>query len=337
MSVRFQENGQLRRKPGSGRSKHASFSTHEKQLESLEVVEDLKGGEHLCDAAQHLHCSERTIQRYAKKNGCKFRVSPKQDVNARQPVIKKKRLAFAERHLRSRGRLSNTLANATTLDHKWMHLYSQNKQHSLQFRLRGSPKPLRAQLKSTNDPKVHVMFAANANGTELFFHAKTRPLKSGKNKGMLIVESINVNGKEIARAFREKLGKFMHDTKCPVAFMDAVCVNHCPAVREELDRQGLRRVPSAGKGHNVEGGSPPVSHDTSILDGNLFATLQTEASRMTLKLPKDPKKSKTVQLMEVTEKLWKSEKYQKKAREAMQKLPHTLKAIVASNGGPTGR
>lgn len=300
-------------------------------------MEDLKRGEHLCDAAQKLNCSESTIKRYAKKNGGKFLFSPKEDVNARQPEIKKKRVAFSNRHLRSRGRLSNTLANATTLDHKWMHLYSQNRQHSRQFRLPGSTKPLRPQLKSTNDPKVHVMFAANKNGTELFFHATTRPLERGQNKGMLVVENINVTGKEIARAFREKFGQFMHDTECPVVFMDAVCVNHCPAVRQELDRQGLRRVPSAGKGHNVEGGSPPVSHDTSILDGNLFSTLQTEASRLTLQLPKDPKKSKTVQLMEVTEKLWKSEKYQKKAREAMKKLPNALKAIVATNGGPTGR
>ena len=113
--------------------------------------------------------------------------------------------------------------------------------------------------------------------------------------------------------------------------------NHCPAVREELTRQGLRRVPSAGRGHNVGGGSPSVSHDTPILDGNLVATLQTEASRMTLKLPKDPLKSKTVQLMEVTEKLWKSEKYQKKAHEAITKLPIALKAIAAANDGPTGR
>ena len=40
----------------------------------------------------------------------------------------------------------------------------------------------------------------------------------------------------------------------------------------------------------------PVSHDMSILDGNLCGTLQTE------------KKSKTVQPMEVTEKLWKDRK-----------------------------
>ena len=58
---------------------------------------------------------------------------------------------------------------------------------------------------------------------------------------------------------------------------------------------------------------------------------------MTLQLPKDPKKSKTVQLMEVTEQLWKSEKYKKKAREVMKKLPNALKAIAATDGGPTGR
>ena len=41
--------------------------------------------------------------------------------------------------------------------------------------------------------------------------------------------------------------------------------------------------------------------------------------------------------MEVTEKLWKSEKYQKEAHEAMKKLPNSLKSIVAVNGGPAGR
>jgi len=40
--------------------------------------------------------------------------------------------------------------------------------------------------------------------------------------------------------------------------------------------------------------------------------------------------------MEITEKLWKSEEYQKKAHEPMKKLYHALKAIVATNGGPLG-
>ena len=57
---------------------------------------------------------------------------------------------------------------------------------------------------------------------------------------------------------------------------------------------------------------------------------------MTLKLPDDPKKSKTVQLMEVTGKLRKSGKYRRKARIEMKKLPDALEAIVATNGGPTG-
>ena len=118
--------------------------------------------------------------------------------------------------------------------------------------------------------------------------------------------------------------------------MDAVLLNHCPVVRDEIVRQGLRRIPSAGKGHNVEGGSPPTSHDASILDGN-FSALQHEAFQLTLNLPKDPRKCKTVQLMQTTEKLWKSPKYKEKARMAMKKLPNALQAIIAAEGGPTGR
>ena len=47
--------------------------------------------------------------------------------------------------------------------------------------------------------------------------------------------------------------------------------------------------------------------------------------------------SKTVQLMEVTEKLWKSRNYRNNALEAMKKLPNALNAIVATKGGPIGR
>ena len=56
-------------------------------------------------------------------------------------------------------------------------------------------------------------------------------------------------------------------------------------------------------------------------DGKLFATLQPEASRMTLKLSEDPKKSKLVQLIEVAEKMWKSTKYKPKAPEEKYKFP----------------
>jgi len=80
-------------------------------------------------------------------------------------------------------------------------------------------------------------------------------------------------------------------------------------------------VSSAGKGHNVQNGSPPVPNDTSVLDGNLFSTLQTEAYRLALQIPKDPEEAKPLQLMEVTEKLWKTGKYQKKAREAIESFP----------------
>ena len=58
---------------------------------------------------------------------------------------------------------------------------------------------------------------------------------------------------------------------------------------------------------------------------------------MTLKLRVERKKSEVVQLMELTEKPKNSRKYQNKAREAMKNLPNALKAVVATNGGPTGR
>ena len=168
----LQKSGFLARKPGSGRKRHPNFATPAKERESLHLVEDLDKGEHLADAATKLNCSTATIKNYAKKNGARFLMSPKEDVNARQPEIERKRKNFARAHLRSRDRLSSTLGNATTLDHKWMHLYSENRRHSMQFRLPGSEKPLRPQLKSTNNPKVHAMFAANKNGTEVLFHAK---------------------------------------------------------------------------------------------------------------------------------------------------------------------
>ena len=41
--------------------------------------------------------------------------------------------------------------------------------------------------------------------------------------------------------------------------------------------------------------------------------------------------------MEVTEKMWRSAKYQRKARDALKKLPNALKAIVATHGGPAGK
>ena len=58
---------------------------------------------------------------------------------------------------------------------------------------------------------------------------------------------------------------------------------------------------------------------------------------MTLSLPKDPRNSKTVQLMEVTEKLWKSGKYQENAKLTAKKLSHALKDIIEADGDPTGR
>ena len=58
---------------------------------------------------------------------------------------------------------------------------------------------------------------------------------------------------------------------------------------------------------------------------------------MNLALLEDPRTSKSVQLMENTRKLWTSAKYHEKAPIAKQKLPKAVKAIIATDGGPTGR
>jgi hypothetical protein len=53
--------------------------------------------------------------------------------------------------------------------------------------------------KSTSKPKVHGMFAANCNGTAVFYHAEKVPLKSGPNKGKLELKHRNVDSPELAR------------------------------------------------------------------------------------------------------------------------------------------
>ena len=161
----------------------------------------------------------------------------------------------------------------------------------------------------------------------------------GVNEGKLQLRSINVNGPEIARGLRKTIIPFMKRTGSRVGLMDCVPVNHCPPVQAEFTDADMGLLLSAGRFHEVEGGSPPVSHDLSILDGNLFATLQSEAARKTLQaLPKTKAKhSAACELMEQTRRIWKSQKYQKKAKAAVAKLPNALKAVVKEKGGPKGR
>lgn len=119
--------------------------------------------------------------------------------------------------------------------------------------------------------------------------------------------------------------------------MDCVSVNHCPVVYETFRKNNITVIPSSGRGHEVKNGSPPTSHDTSILDGNLFATLQTEASAKTLALKPSKKQSRVCQLMDVTKRIWASDLYKSRAAGAVLKLENVLHDIVKENGGPTGR
>jgi hypothetical protein len=58
----------------------------------------------------------------------------------------------------------------------------------------------------------------------------------------------------------------------------------------------------------VENGSPPVSHNLSILDGNLFATFQHETSLKTLKSLPSNKQYEACELLDQSRKLWLSKK-----------------------------
>jgi hypothetical protein len=303
---------------------------------TLDLLEDLPQGEHLQNAAKQLQCSRATVYRHIHKEGV-WKFPPLHDANSNRPDIKRKRKAFCSKYLTPTKRLRKSLRNATTIDNKQVYLWAQNKTQQRQFRRKGSTKPLRKLIKSQGAPKVHGFFAANARGTEVFLHASKRPKQSGKNKGQLMLQHRSVNRFELADAIRQKIGPFMVRTGSDLAYMDCVRVNHTQEVKRAFAEFGIEVLPSSGYTSKVIGGSPPTSHDLSILDGNLFNTFQTTVSQQTLALPADPKQTQTCQLYDQIEILWKSVEYRVKAANAMKKLPHALSAVLREDGGPTGR
>jgi hypothetical protein len=161
--------------------------------------------------------------------------------------------------------------------------------------------------------------------------------KSGPNKGKLRLDHRSVDRHELARAVREEIAPFMVRTGSTVAFMDCVRVNHTKEVKDAFAEFGIEMIPSSGYTDKVKNGSPPTSHDFSILDGNLFNTFQTTVSMKTLALPPNPKQTMTCQLFDQIPIVWTSKKYRTKASKAVRKLPNALKAALRENGGPTGR
>jgi hypothetical protein len=72
------------------------------------------------------------------------------------------------------------------------------------------------------------------------------------------------------------------ETVSSVALMDCVGVNHGMKVRMVAEKHGIEVIPSAVYPNNTPNGSPPTSHDISILDGNLFLTFQHDISQAAL-------------------------------------------------------
>ena len=113
----FLASGELKHQPRSGRPLHNSFNTPEKLEKALDVLEDLREGEHSPDAAKKLRCCRKTLYNHTNPQGL-FKVPPKSDINANKPSTKRKRMDFASHNLTPTGKLKKKLKKSATMDHK---------------------------------------------------------------------------------------------------------------------------------------------------------------------------------------------------------------------------
>ena len=150
-------------------------------------------------------CIRSTVFRLCKKHG-KFRNAPNEDVGAKSPRRKTSRKQFVDTHLTPvTKKLSNRAEMWTTIDHKLVYKFAENKSRTKQFRRDGSDKPLRVRPTSQTNLSAMVCFAANKFGTASFIHANKTPFKSDPRRGQLKAQKITVNGPEMARAIKNKI------------------------------------------------------------------------------------------------------------------------------------
>jgi len=324
----LEEKGVIQRRKGQGRKRSAAFATPAAKRRAIEVMEDLKVGEHLPDAAVKLKCSVSTVQRHTK-GAVTWKVSPLQDQRGHTPVVEAKRRTFASKQLTPTQKLRKAMGNATHLDHKQVHAFGLNRSHQLQCRAKGSKKPLRPKLKQNYNPKVQCFFAANKVGTEVHIHAEEVEYKTKEGTHL---SHEKVTGTTLAAAVTKTMVPFMKRTGSTLAIMDCVRVNHCPEVVAAFKEGGIDVYPSAGDPHNVEGGFPPYTHRCSILDGCLFRPYQSEIAQIYMQLAPQEGRTSLCALMDQIPPLWTSRKYVLMARKAVKKQAEVLVALVASRG-----
>lgn len=325
------EVGVIKRRKGQGRKRSAAFSTPEAKRRSIEVMEDLKMGEHLPEAAKKLQCSVRTLQRNTQGQ-VTWRNPPLQDALGNTPVVHAKRLAFAKTQLTPEMKLRSSMANATHLDHKQVHAFGLNRSHQKQCREKGSKKPLRPKLKQNFNPKVHCFFAANSVGTEVHIHAKE--VHFIRKEGTHVAHE-KVTGESLAEAVTKTMVPFMKRTRSRLAVLDCVNLNHCKPVIAAFKAGGIKVYPSAGFPHNKENGFPPYSHDLSILDGCLFRPFQSDIAERFYQLQPEENRSSLCALIDLIPEVWRGEKYCRMSRKALKKQSGVMVKIINTDGAHT--
>ena len=248
-------------------------------------------------------------------------------------LLHQKRLKFAEKQVNATGQM-RAMANCTHLDHKQVHAFGLNSSHQLQCCVKGSKKRLRPKLKQNYNPKIHCLFAANNNGTEVFIHAEE--VNFVRKEGSHLAHE-KVSSKTLAAAVTKTIVPFMKRTRSRLAVLDCVTVNHSKEVVAAFAAEGggIEVYPSAGFPHNVVGGYPQYSHDLLILDGCLFCPFQSEIAEQFMQFKPEENRSTMCALMDAIPPLWRSKKYQTMAKSALRKQRKIWLDIVNSKGAHT--
>ena len=248
----FDQTGVLHRKSGSGRKIHKSFRSSTARRRSINLLETLKIGEHKHDAAMKLGCHRNTITNHLGKDS-NWLLPPRVDVSGLKVETKAKRLQFAKHVMQNeRDEMSQEMQDCTTIDHKIVSAFGQNRSHQKQFRMKDSSRILRPVLSSQSNPSVMVLFAANSKGTDLYIHADKR--KNANGRWQMINRKIN--GEEMAKGVEEKIAPFMVKSFSSLAFMDCNRTNYSPPVAEKFDEVNIEVIQPASRPYNTGNGSP---------------------------------------------------------------------------------
>lgn len=274
----------------------------------------------------------RTIRRHTSGMGKgTWRLPPKQEAKVDDFVISR-RLAFAKALLNTNETALRPKYNHMTfIDSKRVGAFGVNRTHKRQFRRRGSKKRMTPVQVRMNNPTIHMTAVANKKGTDMFFHGKWKKMP---RKKVNTWDDTTVNSDEFLKCLKKSVVPFMKKTKSKILVSDCVGVAHTKQCRDFLKSKDIELVDKGGRRGGKEGGYPPYSHDCSILDASMFATLQNEVSEFVIdKLNGSTDKEDCFKYIhEGVTKIWKTDKYTKLAQTHLKGYHARLQKIVQLEG-----